>query len=153
MGGSAPLVSSALLARPDLQRALAEHDFATVFLLLRKYGGLSQNRIAAACGLTPGKVSRIVNGEHQVIAYEVIARIADGLRVPGRMLGLAERPWETATPEETSTADSVSAPAATASWSPATAREIAPHDEEGPVHGPTRCFPVTRVGDHRRSPP
>jgi transcriptional regulator with XRE-family HTH domain len=83
-----------LLAREDLKRALAEHDFSAAFTLLKKYGGLSQNRIAAACGLTPGKVSTIIKGSHQVTSYEVIARIADGLRIPGHMLGLAARPWE-----------------------------------------------------------
>ncbi|GAB2913010.1 helix-turn-helix domain-containing protein [Streptomyces mayteni] len=91
-----PLVRAELLERPELRCALAEHDFAAVFALLRKYGGLSQNRIAAACQLTPGKVSRIVNGTHRIVAYDVIARIADGLRIPGHLLGLAARPWEAA---------------------------------------------------------
>ncbi|MGP3971538.1 helix-turn-helix domain-containing protein [Streptomyces sp. 6N223] len=95
MTATPPLISPDLLTREDLTRALAEHDFASAFALLKKYGGLSQNRIAAACRLTPGKVSRIVNNSHQVTSYEVIARIADGLRIPGHLVGLAARPWET----------------------------------------------------------
>jgi transcriptional regulator with XRE-family HTH domain len=83
-----------VLDRDDLKQALAEHDFAAAFTLIKKRGGLSQNRIAAACQLTPGKVSTIISGQQQVTSFEVICRIADGLRIPGHMVGLAERPWE-----------------------------------------------------------
>jgi len=83
-----------VLEREDLRRALAEHDFAAVFSLIKKWSGLSQNRIAAACQLTPGKVSTIVNGQQQVTHFDVICRIADGLRIPGQLVGLADRPWE-----------------------------------------------------------
>ncbi|MFD6554428.1 helix-turn-helix domain-containing protein [Streptomyces sp. NPDC058398] len=83
-----------LLDREDVKRALAEHDFAAAFALIKKWGGLSQNRIAAACQLTPGKVSTIISGQQQVTSFDVICRIADGLRIPGHMVGLADRPWE-----------------------------------------------------------
>ncbi|GAA3873262.1 hypothetical protein GCM10023084_27790 [Streptomyces lacrimifluminis] len=83
-----------VLDRDDLRRALAEHDFAAAFALIKKWGGLSQNRIASACQLTPGKVSTIIRGRHQVTSFDVICRISDGLRIPGRMLGLADRSWE-----------------------------------------------------------
>ncbi len=78
-----------VLTSPDLQHALAEHDFAEAFRLIKRYAGLSQNRIANACGLTPGKVSTIISGSTQVTSYEVLVRIADGLHIPGCMLGLA----------------------------------------------------------------
>ncbi|CAM5688894.1 HTH cro/C1-type domain-containing protein OS=Streptomyces antimycoticus OX=68175 GN=SANT12839_050750 PE=4 SV=1 [Streptomyces antimycoticus] len=83
-----------VLDRDDLRRALEEHDFAAAFTLIKKWGGLSQNRIAAACQLTPGKVSMIMNGSSRVTSIEVIRRIADGLRIPGHLVGLAPRPWE-----------------------------------------------------------
>ncbi|MEU1792496.1 helix-turn-helix domain-containing protein [Streptomyces sparsogenes] len=83
-----------VLDRDDLRRALEEHDFAAAFSLIKKWGGLSQNRIAAACQLTPGKVSTIMNGSSRVTSIEVIRRISDGLRIPGHMVGLAARPWE-----------------------------------------------------------
>ncbi|AGP58128.1 helix-turn-helix domain-containing protein [Streptomyces rapamycinicus] len=90
------------LDRDDLRRALEEHDFAAVFSLIKKWGGLSQNRIAAACQLTPGKVSTIMNGSSRVTSIEVIRRIADGLRIPGHLVGLAPQPWEsmTSAPQE-----------------------------------------------------
>lgn len=83
-----------VLDRDDVKRALAEHDFAAAFTLIKKWGGLSQNRIASACQLTPGKVSTIISGQQQVTSFDVICRISDGLRIPGRMLGLADRGWE-----------------------------------------------------------
>ncbi|MFJ2812524.1 helix-turn-helix domain-containing protein [Streptomyces sp. NPDC091279] len=95
MGTTTPgLLAPDVLDRADLKRALEEHDFAAAFALIKKWGGLSQNRIAAACQLTPGKVSTIISGQQQVTSFDVICRIADGLRIPGRMVGLADRPWE-----------------------------------------------------------
>ncbi|WFB09470.1 hypothetical protein LRS74_22305 [Streptomyces sp. LX-29] len=87
-------LSLEVLDREDLRRALKEHDFAAAFLLIKKWGGLTQNRIAMACHLTPGKVSNIISGQQQVTSFDVLCRIADGLRIPGHMLGLAPRPWE-----------------------------------------------------------
>lgn len=87
-------LDSDLLDRQDVRHALAEHDFAAAFVLIKKYGGLSQNRIASACHLTPGKVSTIISGNQQVTSFDVIRRISDGLRIPGHLLGLAPRPWE-----------------------------------------------------------
>ncbi|MEK2473693.1 helix-turn-helix transcriptional regulator [Streptomyces noursei] len=83
-----------VLGRDDLRRALDEHDFAAAFTLIKKWAGLSQNKIATACDLTPGKVSNIISGQHHVTSISVIRRIADGLRIPGAMLGLSPRPWE-----------------------------------------------------------
>ncbi|MFF1737480.1 hypothetical protein [Streptomyces sp. NPDC058247] len=91
---SAGPLTSEILDRDDLRRALAEHDFTAAFGLIKKYGGLSQNKIAAACQLTPGKVSNIVSGQQQITSFEVICRVSDGLHIPGHMLGLARRPWE-----------------------------------------------------------
>jgi transcriptional regulator with XRE-family HTH domain len=122
-----PPVDASLLERPDLQAALLEHDFAAAFTLIRKYGGLSQNRIAAACQLTPGKVSTIIKGTHQVTSYAVIARIADGLRIPGAMVGLANRPWEQPEPAETSPRTTAAAPSHSDSlpWTASTTQGIA----------------------------
>ncbi|MFD4261959.1 helix-turn-helix domain-containing protein [Streptomyces sp. NPDC058534] len=114
-----------VLERDDVERALAEHDFAAAFSLVKKWGGLSQNRIAAACQMTPGKVSTIISGQQQVTSYEVIRRIADGLRIPGRMVGLADRPWE----RQPDLPDPPTPPAAPATndapWRPAVAVHLA----------------------------
>ncbi|MDT0492683.1 hypothetical protein RM717_19450 [Streptomyces griseus] len=88
------LLAPDVLDRTDVRAALIEHDFAAVFTLIKKWGGLSQNRIASACRLTPGKVSTIISGTQRVTSFDVVCRIADGLRIPGSLLGLAPRPWE-----------------------------------------------------------
>ncbi|MEU0634492.1 helix-turn-helix domain-containing protein, partial [Streptomyces sp. NPDC005989] len=88
------LLAPDVLDRADVRAALVEHDFAAVFTLVKKWGGLSQNRIASACQLTPGKVSTIISGTQRVTSFEVVCRIADGLRIPGALLGLAPRAWE-----------------------------------------------------------
>ena len=93
------LISQDILDRADLRRALAEHDFAAAFALIKQWAGLSQNRIAAACQLTPAMVSNIISGRRQITSYEVICRVADGLGIPGHLLGLARRPWEATGPD------------------------------------------------------
>ncbi|MEU3839037.1 helix-turn-helix transcriptional regulator [Streptomyces sp. NPDC028635] len=120
------LLAPEVLERDDVKRALAEHDFAAAFSLMKKWGGLSQNRIAAACRLTPGKVSSIIGGRQQVTSFEVICRIADGLHVPGRMMGLADRPWES----RSEALDPVQKPATRpcsedSSWQPSTTVRLA----------------------------
>ncbi|KOT64385.1 MULTISPECIES: hypothetical protein [Streptomyces] len=114
-----------VLGREDLRRALQEHDFAAVFSLVKKYSGLSQNHIAAACRLSPAKVSTTVKGTHRITHYDVIGRIADGLRIPGHLLGLAPRPWEACAEAPSAPERAAPPPAADLSWRPAAAAEMA----------------------------
>ncbi|MEV8310954.1 helix-turn-helix domain-containing protein [Streptomyces flavidovirens] len=100
-------LSPDVLDRDDVRRALAEHDFAAAFTLIKKWGGLSQNRIGAACQLTPGKVSTIISGAQRVTSFEVVCRIADGLRIPGTLLGLAPAVGENHRDTGRSSADAV----------------------------------------------
>ncbi|MFE6871677.1 hypothetical protein ACFVFS_34660 [Kitasatospora sp. NPDC057692] len=88
----APL-PSALFSEPHIRRALAKRDFGPVFRAAHRVG-ISWNRIAAACDLKPERVSLVGRGQATVTALETIERIADGLRIPGVLLGLAARPWE-----------------------------------------------------------
>ena len=70
--------------------ALAERDICTVFRILRDLG-LSQRRIAARTGQQQSEISEIFAGR-RVVAYDLLARIADGLGVPRGLLGLAHQP-------------------------------------------------------------
>ncbi|WP_370422243.1 helix-turn-helix domain-containing protein [Streptomyces sp. QH1-20] len=88
-----PLVPVALLADRRMLEALARRDVGAVFAAANA-SGLSFNKIAEACGMKPERVSRLARGDGEVTSLPVIERIADGLRIPGRLLGLAERPWE-----------------------------------------------------------
>ncbi|KLL10837.1 MULTISPECIES: helix-turn-helix domain-containing protein [Protofrankia] len=91
-------VSPQLLDRDDMRAALHARDFATIFRLLKKYDGASQDRIASPVdGLTQSRVSRIMRGQERIVSIDLIERIADALRIPGAALRLAPRPWEEVT--------------------------------------------------------
>ena len=85
---------TALLTDPEMVRACRDRDFATVFTLVRRRAGIYGSRIAGLCGMTPSRVGEIMAGQRRLAHIDVIERVADGLRIPGAMLGLAHRPWE-----------------------------------------------------------
>lgn len=71
----------------EMREALAARQISTVYLLLRKHG-ISQRQIAAMTGQSQSEVSEILKGR-QVMAYDVLARISDGLGIPRGYMGLA----------------------------------------------------------------
>lgn len=75
---------------PEMKRALADRDISSVYRLLRRVG-LSQRYIAALTGQSQSEVSEILKGR-QVMAYDVLVRIAGGLGIPRGYLGLAYDP-------------------------------------------------------------
>ncbi|SDX99443.1 Helix-turn-helix domain-containing protein [Saccharopolyspora shandongensis] len=82
-------VPSDLWDKPQMRAALATRDISTVFWLLREV--ISQRHIAMCTGCSQSEVSEICNGR-QVISYDVLARIADGLGIPRGYMGLAGMP-------------------------------------------------------------
>lgn len=105
MAGTGPRASIArvdLLDRDDMKAALKARNFGIVFELLRRYQGATQSEIAAATGLTQARVSRLMTDLSIRVAHiDVIERICDGLMIPGIMVGLAPRSWESAGPRTT----------------------------------------------------
>ena len=89
-----PLVVPAhVWQRVDTRSVLQSRDVGALFRLLRRYG-VSQGRLAAALGLTQGRVSEIARGQRAVTTLEVFERVADGLGLPDdarMLLGLAPR--------------------------------------------------------------
>ncbi|GAA4016497.1 hypothetical protein GCM10022384_69430 [Streptomyces marokkonensis] len=83
-----------LLNDGELQRALSEHDFGTVFRLARSRAGIPYARIAEACDIKPIRVGEVARGQGQITTFAKVVAITDALRVPGHMVGLAPRPWE-----------------------------------------------------------
>src|SRR5256885_3235835 len=73
--------------KQEMRNALAAREVSTVYRLLRRTG-VSQRQIAAMTGQSQSEVSEILKGR-QVMAYDVLARIADGLGVPRGYMGLA----------------------------------------------------------------
>jgi hypothetical protein len=75
---------------PEMKRALANRNVAAIYRQLRRLG-ISQRCIAALTGQSQSEVSEILKGR-QVMAYDVLVRIADGLRIPRGYMGLAYDP-------------------------------------------------------------
>ncbi|MFC1416658.1 tetratricopeptide repeat protein [Streptacidiphilus cavernicola] len=84
----------ALLAEPAMISACASHDFSAVFKLLKVHAGIYPSMIARACDMTPSRVGEVIDKSRKIEKFDLIGRIADGLHIPGHMLGLAARPWE-----------------------------------------------------------
>jgi transcriptional regulator with XRE-family HTH domain len=101
--GSAPIqVPKALLRRPEFIAACGNRDFGAAFHLIKKYGGISQVKLAAALDMTPSRVGEVIKGRRQIASIDVIERVSDRLHIPGHYLGLSPRHWEaneTAKPE------------------------------------------------------
>jgi tetratricopeptide (TPR) repeat protein/transcriptional regulator with XRE-family HTH domain len=76
-----------LWERPQLRVALARRDISEVYRLLGAVG-VSQRQIAALTGQNQSEISDISQGR-QVQAYDLLARIADGLGIPRGYMGLA----------------------------------------------------------------
>lgn len=114
-------LSPALLTSREWQDACRSRDFARIFRLVKLKAGIYPSRIAALCGMTPSRVGEIMAGRRTLAHIDVIERVADGLRIPGAMLGLAHRPWEIPSPDRV--------------------RECAPERAE-PAHAPTGSDPA-----------
>ncbi len=71
----------------EMRDALARREISSVYRLLRRHG-VSQRQIAALTGQSQSEVSEILKGR-QVMAYDVLTRIAVGLGVPRGYMGLA----------------------------------------------------------------
>ncbi|MBT2453749.1 helix-turn-helix transcriptional regulator [Streptomyces sp. ISL-86] len=78
--------------RAEVRQALRARDMGAVFRCVQQYSGASQARIAAAVGMTQGRVNEIINRRREVSRLDVYERIADGLNMPDdarHLLGLA----------------------------------------------------------------
>ncbi|SDC20541.1 helix-turn-helix domain-containing protein [Actinokineospora iranica] len=81
------IIDPSVWQEPETRAALRVRDIGTVYRQLKRHG-VSQRRIAALTGQSQPEVSEIMRGR-QVMAYEVLSRIADGLGVPRGLMGLA----------------------------------------------------------------
>ncbi|MGH3765931.1 MAG: hypothetical protein ACRDTX_12405 [Pseudonocardiaceae bacterium] len=76
-----------MLALPGMRQALALRDVSKVYRLLVD-NGVPQRTIAELTGQSQSEVCQIIKGR-QVMAYDVLVRIANGLGVPRGAMGLA----------------------------------------------------------------
>jgi transcriptional regulator with XRE-family HTH domain len=89
-----------LFTTPVMRAALASRDISTVYQLLSQVG-MTQRMIAQATGQSQSEVCEILQGR-QVIAYDVLERIASGLGVPREAMGLGYGDYAEGTAEELS---------------------------------------------------
>jgi transcriptional regulator with XRE-family HTH domain len=94
-GGPPPLVT---WENPEMRAALKRHDLAWVFRKLRG-NGFSQRRIGALTRQAQSEVSAIMTGR-EVMAYDLLLRIADGLGIPRGYMGLGNYDLGERTPIE-----------------------------------------------------
>jgi transcriptional regulator with XRE-family HTH domain len=80
-------IDARLWERSQMRAALARHNISEVYRLLGA-AGISQRQIAALTGQNQSEISDINHGR-QVQAYDLLARIADGLGIPRGYMGLA----------------------------------------------------------------
>lgn len=92
-----------VLQRDDVRDALAHQDFGQLFVLARKWGGVSFSAIAECCDIKPERVGTLARGHGAITSHTKMLQIADGLRIPGHLLGLLPRPWEPSHPSSPST--------------------------------------------------
>ncbi|SFJ91066.1 hypothetical protein SAMN05421835_110172 [Amycolatopsis sacchari] len=88
-----------VLARADFRQACAERNLGEVLRLAKRWGGVgfTASHLARRCELTVSRVQDYINGRVQAQRVEIFERVADGLHIPGEMLDLAPRSWETST--------------------------------------------------------
>ncbi len=108
-----------LLGDRAMIEACRERDFSRIFTLVKTQAGIYPSLIARRCDLTPSRVGEVIAGRRVVKDINVIERIADGLRIPGRLLGLARRDWEPSDGQHPMVPFSATVP----TWMPASAIE------------------------------
>src|SRR5947207_1943132 len=74
-----------------MRDVLAVHDIDVLFAFL-SHRGWSRAALAAATGLSETRVREVARGGGRVTSYEVLVRIAVGLRIPRGYMGLACSP-------------------------------------------------------------
>lgn len=89
---------ASLLADRRMAAALARRDIGAVFQLAHDVAGISFNRLSEATAIKAERVGKLARGDGTVTTLQSLEKVCDGLRIPGRRLGLATRPWEPLTP-------------------------------------------------------
>lgn len=77
---------------PAVKEALGSRDISVLYRLLQR-AGISQRRIASLTEQSQSEISEIIRGR-KVTNYDVLVRIAAGLKIPRTYMGLAYGPIE-----------------------------------------------------------
>lgn len=111
-------VVAAMLDDARLIDACQQHDFGALFRLLN-HRGVKIDAIARCTNNTSGRIYEYMKpkGGHRIEKFSKIEDIADGLHIPGHLLGLAPRAWEKSSSTSHHTPrDDKSLPSSEAAW-------------------------------------
>src|SRR5436189_3210450 len=91
-------LAGSILERQDFQAACADQDLGQILAIASKWGGpgFTPSHVARRCEMTVSQVQAYVKRQRTAISMDIFERVADGLHIPGRMLGITRRPWESA---------------------------------------------------------
>jgi tetratricopeptide (TPR) repeat protein len=102
-----------VLQRQDFIAACGQRDLGSILAIAIKWGGagFTVSHVARRCAMGITQVQSYVDHKREPLKMEIFERAADGLHIPGRMLGMSPRPWEdTADAPERETREVESAP-------------------------------------------
>jgi hypothetical protein len=85
-----------VLMREDFAVACACRDLGELLRIAIKWGcaGFTASHIARRCDMTISQITDYARRGRRALSIDVFERVADGLAIPGRMLGIGDRPWE-----------------------------------------------------------
>ncbi|WP_084521469.1 transcriptional regulator [Nocardia uniformis] len=86
--GAPPGLSAAIWESAKMRNALANRDLKQVYEFLGS-SGVSQREIGSRTGQSQSEIYEVLHKNRQIQAYDVLARIADGLGIPRGYMGLA----------------------------------------------------------------
>jgi hypothetical protein len=90
-----------VLERQDFAAACAGRDLGAILRIAVQWGGpgFSISHVSRRCEMSLSQAADYTKRGRQATKLEIIERVADGLHVPGYMLGITERPWESGSSE------------------------------------------------------
>ncbi len=93
-----------VLKRQDFITACRDRDMGEILNIAEKWGGVgfSVSHIARRCEMTITQVQAYIKRRRQAQSLDIFERVSDGLHIPGPMLGIERRPWESQVPVFTS---------------------------------------------------
>src|SRR6266487_4300809 len=85
-----------VLSRPDFIAACEVRDLGAILGVAVKWAGVdfTVSHVARRCEMTIGQVQAYIKGTRQAQSIDIFERVADGLHIPGTMLGIVRRSWE-----------------------------------------------------------
>jgi hypothetical protein len=85
-----------VLTREDFADACASRNLGAILGIATRWGGagFTASHVARRCEMTISQVRDYVVGGRRALSIDIFDRVADGLHIPGQMLGISDRPWE-----------------------------------------------------------